>query len=73
MNRLLKTTTVIKQIDVLGQKLVKLKRDVIHGLGIREKPKKLKRSLFGSVKGGDVTEEMIEESKQNLFRKLRDV
>ncbi len=73
MNRLLKTTTVLKQIDVLEQKLVKLKRDVIHGLKISEKHKKLKRTLFGTVKGGDVTEEMIEESKQNLFRKLRDV
>lgn len=67
------TTMVLKQIDVLERELVKLKRDILHGLVAKEKPEKLKPSLFGSVRGGDVTEEMIEESKHKLFRNLVDI
>ena len=66
----LSTTKVLKQIDVLERELVKLKRDILHGLAVEERPAKAKASLFGSVKGGDITEEMIEESKRNLFRNL---
>ena len=69
----LHTTKVLKQIDVLEQELIRLKRNIIHGLVVREKPKKLKPSLFGSVRGGDVTEEMIEESKHNLFRNVSNI
>ena len=34
---------------------------------------KQKPSLFGSVSGGDITDEMIEEAKKNLFRELEDI
>lgn len=64
---------VLKQIDILERELIKLKRDILHGLAAKEKPKKLKPSLFGSVKGGDVTEELIEESKRSLFRNLTNI
>jgi hypothetical protein len=64
---------VLKQIDILERELIKLKRDILHGLVAKEKPKKLKPSLFGSVKGGDVTDELIEQSKQNLFRNLTNI
>ncbi|MFW6194526.1 MAG: hypothetical protein ACOC5L_03295 [Halobacteriota archaeon] len=30
--------------------------------------KEEKGSLFGSVRGGDITDEMIEEAKKELFR-----
>ena len=73
MDSKLDTTMVLKQIDILERELIKLKKDVLHGLVAREKPKKLKPSLFGSVKGGDVTEELIEESKRSLFRNLTDI
>lgn len=66
----LSTTIVLKQIDVLEREIVRLKRDILHSLVVREKPKKLKISLFGSVKGGDITEEMIEESKRSLNLRL---
>ncbi|ODS30676.1 MAG: hypothetical protein SCARUB_04219 [Candidatus Scalindua rubra] len=69
MNRKLDTTIALKHIDVLERKLIRLKRDILHGLAVMKKSKKIKPSLFGSVRGGDVTEEMIEESKKNLFRK----
>ena len=69
----LSTTTILKHIDVLERELIRLKRDILRGLEAREKPKELKTSLFGSVKGGDVTEKMIKESKRNLFRNLNNI
>lgn len=65
--------TVLKKIDILERELINLKRDILHGLGAKEKPGKMKPSLFGSVRGGDVTEDMIEESKHDLFRNLVDI
>ena len=40
---------------------------------LKSEYRKLKPSLFGSVKGGDITAEMIEESRRSLFRNLADV
>jgi len=73
MDRKLNTTMVLKQIDILERELIRLKRDILHGLVAKEKPEKMKPSLFGSVKSGDVTEEMIKESKKDLFRNLVDI
>ena len=67
------TNIALKHIDVLERELIRLKRDILHGLTVRKRPKKIKPSLFGSIKGGDVTEAMIDESKKNLFRKLADI
>ncbi len=73
MNTRLNAAMVLKQVDTLEKELVRLKRDILHSLVTKEKPKKVKSSLFGSVKSRDITEEMIEESKRNLFRNLADV
>ena len=73
MNKKLNTTIALKHLDVLERELIRLKRDILHGLTARKKSKKIKPSLFGSVRGGDVTDEMINESKKNLFRKLTDI
>jgi len=67
------TTMVLKKVDSLERELARLKRDILHGLVFRKRSKKLKPSLFGSIRGGDITEEMIEESKHQLFRNLTDV
>jgi len=64
---------VLKQIDVLERELVRLKRDILRGLVAKEEPEKIKPSLFGRVRGGDVTEDMIEESKHDLLRNLVDI
>jgi hypothetical protein len=34
---------------------------------------KQKPSLFGSVRGGDVTDEMIDVAKKDLFRELEEI
>jgi len=48
-----------------------LKRDIIKWIEPFEKESRT--SLYGSVKGGDITEEMIDEAKQALFRDLEDI
>lgn len=64
---------ILKQVDVLERELIRLKKDILNSLVVREQPKESKTSLFGSVRGGDVTEGMIEESKRDLFRNLGDI
>ena len=48
-----------------------MKRDIIKGIEPSEEKKRI--SLFGSVRGGDITEEMIDEAKRSLFRNLEDI
>ena len=69
----LSTKMILKHIDVLERELVSLKRDIFRSSMVGEQPKKPKTSLFGSVRGGDVTEEIIDESKRSLFRNLGDI
>ncbi len=52
MGAKLNNVMVLKQIDILERELIKLKKEVLHGLAVKEKPKRIKPSLFGSVKGG---------------------
>lgn len=68
----LNESLVLKQIDTLERELVRLKRDILHTVAFKPPKKKHKPSLFGSVKAGDITEDMIEEGKHNLFRSLND-
>lgn len=70
MSNKINAMSILKKVDILEQELARLKRDVLHSLVVEEKPKEMKPSLFGRVRGGDVTEEMIEEGKRGLFRKL---
>lgn len=65
---------LLKRVDVLERELERLKRDLLHGLAAPSRQAVEPRpSLFGSVRGGDVTEEMIEEAKKSLFRDLRNL
>jgi hypothetical protein len=73
MTRKSSNTVVLKKIDGIERELAKLKREVIHNLVASGTLRKMKPSLFGSVRGGDVTEKMIQESKHNLFRKLNNL
>jgi len=61
----IKTGDVLKRIGDLEREIEYIKRDLMH---LKEKPKQ-KPSLFGSVRGGDITDEMIEEAKKDLFSK----
>lgn len=73
MARKLSNTAVLQKIDGIEREIAKLKRDVIHNLVTRRPQRKMKPSLFGSVRSRDVTEKMIQESERNLFRKLNNL
>ena len=64
--------TLLKRVDSLEGEIGRLKRDLLRSLVVQPQGKKVK-SLFGSVQGGDVTEEIIEEAKRTLFRPLEDL
>ena len=67
---LLDTERFLKKIDDTQRQLELLKRDLMKNI----QPTKVKKSsLYGSVKGGDITEEMIDEAKRSLFRELSDI
>ena len=40
MNKKLNTAIALKHIDVLERELIRLKRDILHGLTVRKRPKK---------------------------------
>lgn len=65
-------TTLLERVDFLEGEIGRLKRDLLRSLVVQPREEKVK-SLFGSVQSGDVTEEMIEEAKQTLFRPLKDL
>jgi hypothetical protein len=64
---------LLKRVDAVGGEIKFLKRDLLRSLATRSQINEAKPSLFGSVRGGDVTEDMIEEAKLALFRPVDDV
>ena len=54
---------LLQRVDRLEQELEQLKRELLHQLAVSTvSPSTGKASLFGCVQGGDITEQMIEES-----------
>ena len=62
--------TLLKRIQKIEKDVQLLKREILNQHQPNRKPSK--NSLFGSVKGGDITSEMVEEGKRSLFRDLKD-
>lgn len=62
---------ILKRINQIQRSLDLLRRDLIKEIKLPGKGERV--SLFGSVKGGDVTEEMVEEAKHHLFREIEDI
>ena len=71
MSRKLEAFIILERVGNIERALEFLKRDIIKG--IEPKKKEAITSLYGSVKGGDITEEMIDEAKRALFRDLEDI
>jgi hypothetical protein len=70
----------IQEHDLLGRvrrleaELEHLRRDLLHRLTPATGPSGAALpSLFGKLRGGDVTEDMVEEAKRGLFRNLTDI
>ena len=67
----LDTEIILERVSNIERTLEFLKRDIIKGIEPSEEKERI--SLFGSVKGGDITEEMIDKAKRSIFRDLEDV
>jgi hypothetical protein len=63
---------LLKRVDSLGRELEHLKRDLLQSLKTGMHERQARSSLFGSVRGGDAAEEMIEEAKRSLFPSVQD-
>jgi ribosomal protein L9 len=67
-----KDGSVLEKIVSLERALYSLKIDFLKTRALNKKAAG-RKSLFGSVSGGDITDEIIEDSKKSLFRDLGDV
>jgi len=67
----------LKRIENLERELEEIKRDLIKSLAPEteqgEERAEGKPSLFGSVDGGNITDEIIQDSKIRLFRGMKDI
>ncbi len=65
----------LQRIENLERELEEIKRDLIKSLatGQGEEKTEKKPSLFGSVNGGNITDETIQNSKSRLFRDIEDI
>ena len=60
--------TLLQRVSRIQQELEYLKRELFQELVTRSTVQSARKpSLFGSVQGEDITEDMIEEAKQHLF------
>lgn len=57
----------LEQVDSLERDIEEVKRDLLRSLTDEPEDTEIP-SLYGSVEGGDITEEMVEDAKQSLFR-----
>ena len=65
--------TLLSRVHRLEQELEQIKRSLLQqGVASPAHPPE-KPSLFGCVRGGDVTEDVIKEAEQSLFRNLEDL
>jgi ribosomal protein L9 len=67
-----KNGSVLEKIVSLERALYSLKIDFLKTRAFNKKAGG-RKSLFGSVRSGDITDEIIEDSKKSLFRDLRHV
>jgi len=64
--------TLLQRVGTLAREIECLRRDLLRSQITEVQVRQGKPTLFGSVRGGDVTEEMIAEAKRALFRPLED-
>ena len=65
--------SLLRRVDALGRELEQLRRDLLRSVAVAPDAPARKPTLFGSVQAGDVTDEMIAEAQQELWRPLPDL
>ena len=64
---------MLRRIDLLGREIEQLRRDLLRSTMAQPTGPTQRLSLFGSVKAGDISPTIIEESQRELFRSLDDL
>ena len=64
---------LLLRVHRMEQELEQLKRALLQQLPALPVDSANKPSLFGCVRGGDVTEEIVAEAKRSLLRDLKDL
>jgi len=65
--------TILERVNTLEREMEYLKRDILRQWTASPRAVRRKPSLFGSVQAGDITEEMIEDSRKSIFRTTLDI
>ena len=58
------TDSILRRVESLEREIEYIKRDLFH---IERESEAKELSLFGSIRSDDITNEMIEEAKKDLF------
>ena len=61
----------LQKLNTLNHEIEQLKRELL--LSDKNHIIEPRPSLYGSVQGGDITEEMIDGAQKSLFRNLKDL
>ncbi len=67
------TDILVKRVNRLERELAHLKRDLLWATQPGKKTTRARPTLFGSVAAGDITAEMIDEARADLFRTMDDL
>lgn len=66
--------SLLRRVDRLEKELEQLKRDLLQQLAVSGSLRPARKpTLYGSVRGGDVTDQIIEKSKKKVFRSYEDL
>jgi hypothetical protein len=65
--------TLLQRIKTIEREMEQLKRDLIRSWDKSTQKSGPKQTLFGSVKGGNITPKMIADARKSLFRPLEDL
>ena len=64
---------LLQRVDSLNREMERLRRDILKGMAGGQPVYQQKKSLFGSVSAGEITDEMITRAQKSLFRTLDDL
>jgi hypothetical protein len=65
--------TLLRRVDALGRELEQLRHDLLRSVAASAGAPARKPTLYGSVYAGDITDEMVAEAQQDLWRPLPDL
>ena len=68
--KILEDNAILEKLEAIEQEVYLLRLDFLKDILVRKTERT--KSLFGAVRGQNITDEVIESSKRTLFRELKD-